>query len=308
MIIFRVTNNNGISDFLYQHKREKANKKSSDVSFEDVKKVLTEENKEEKNLSQQIADYIENTVEKFKNGENEKSIPIGSCSFTEKEWKAFLKKFDMLEAALKQSAKEELERRLKNKEYQESLKKGKIFSSITKNLFQNISEENSAIISEDTERNIAEELADILLTAQYAVGSFSSVETGKNDILYVICYTKEGIFCKQTGQISDIVWSIKFTANSQYDKVVDFLNKFNSDDNLKFASDKDFWNNFLDNEIDENSFFQFFQNIKNNVENQENNQWNKYFTYQNENVHFSNDTVKKQIDIITEKVKRGIII
>jgi len=306
-MIFK-TVNDSISDFLYQQKREQTNKKNSDVSFEYIKKALTDEIKEEKSLSQQIADYIEDTVEKFKNGENEKSIPIGSCSFTEKEWKAFLKKFDILEASLKQSAKEELERRLKNKEYYEHLKKGEIFSSITKNLFQNIISKNSAIISEGTENNITKEIADMLLTAQYSVSSFSSAETGKNDISYVICYTREGIFCRQAGQSTGFVWSIKFTADGQYDKVVEFLNKFNPDDNLKFASNKVFWNDFINDSVDESKFFQFFENIKNGVENSENNQWSKYFIYQSENIYSFNDTVKTQIDLAVEKIKRGVLI
>lgn len=302
------TVNDSISDFLYQQKREKISKKNSDVSFEYIKKALMDEIEEEKSLSQQIVDYVDDTVEKFKNGENEKSIPIGSCSFTQKEWKAFLKKFDILEATLKQSAKEELERRLKNKEYRENSKKGEIFSSITKYLFQNIISENSTVISEGTENNIAEEIADMLLTAQYTMSSFSSAETGKNNISYIICYTREGVFCRQAGQSADYVWSIKFTANGQYDKVVEFLNKFNSDDNLKFAYNKDFWNDFINNSIDKDRFFQFFENMKNGVENSENNQWSKYFIYQSENIYSFNDIAKKQIDLAAEKIKRGILI
>ncbi len=272
---------------------------------EDLSKDSIEE---EKSLSQQIADYIADTVKKFKNGENEKSIPIGSCSFTEKEWEAFLKKFDILEAALKQAAKEELERRLKNKEYQENLKKGELFWDITKNLFQKTISENLAIISGNTENNIAEEIIDTFLTAQYSLSSFSSAETGKNNISYITLYTREGIFCRQAGQSSDYMWNIKFTTNVQYDKAMEFLSKFNSDDNLKFASSKVFWNDFINDSIDEDKFFQFFENMKDNVENLDNNQWGKYFIYQSENIYSFNDTEKKQIDLADEKIKRGILI
>ena len=46
------------------------------------------------------------------------------------------------------------------------------------------------------------------------------------------------------------LWDIPYNNSSDYKKVLDFLDRFEKDANLKFSSDKQFWVDFLAGNID----------------------------------------------------------
>ena len=83
------------------------------------------------------------------------------------------------------------------------------------------------------------------------------------DTLYITCYTEEGIFCRQQGQTDGFLWSIKYSESSQYEKVTNFLNNFNSNDNLRFASHENFWRAFLSGSLDTEKFMDFWSTTNN---------------------------------------------
>lgn len=80
----------------------------------------------------------------------------------------------------------------------------------------------------------------------------------------ITCYTNEGIICMQCSKdgTNQLMWSIKFDDNMQYENVINFLNMFEKDDNLSFASDKSFWTDFISGKIDEADFYNSYQDSK----------------------------------------------
>lgn len=88
-----------------------------------------------------------------------------------------------------------------------------------------------------------------------------SDEEGEKGVMYVTCYTAEGITCKKFGDGigSPYCWEIKFTDKSQYDQVMDFLARFDSKANLTFASKQSFWLDFLAGKISEEEIAQMEQ-------------------------------------------------
>ncbi|MCM1399188.1 MAG: hypothetical protein NC225_06855 [Clostridium sp.] len=83
--------------------------------------------------------------------------------------------------------------------------------------------------------------------------------------LYITCYTEEGIFCRQQGQTDGFLWSIKYSEDSQYEKVTNFLNNFDSSDNLRFASHENFWRDFLSGALDTVGFMDFWSTTTNGI-------------------------------------------
>ena len=92
-------------------------------------------------------------------------------------------------------------------------------------------------------------------------------ENIEDKTLYVTVYTKDGIMCSsyKDGKTS-FEWQIKF--NNEYNKVMEFLNDFDKEDNLTFAAHEDFWNDFLSGNLDVNGFVNFWENhVENGVPN-----------------------------------------
>ena len=62
----------------------------------------------------------------------------------------------------------------------------------------------------------------------------------------ITTYTPEGIISQKTCDGAVIgQWNITFGKASDYKKVMDFISGFDSKDNLRFAGDKNFWEDFL---------------------------------------------------------------
>lgn len=206
----------------------------SDVSEDKVK--------EGKNYIEIIHNRIEEIYAKIINGETQPSIPTGAGEFTEEEWDKLIQQFDKVQ--------EELRKEIEDTEDEEVKK-----SIATESL------------QEDDEKDVVKEEDIQSLVSQSTTCTYPSSEEDKKQGFYITCYTEDGIYCKGPGQkIGDrFLWVIKFDNIEQYSKVMNFINKFDSNDNLRFASHKNFWDNFLNNRIDEDDFVNFYKNAKNTL-------------------------------------------
>lgn len=81
---------------------------------------------------------------------------------------------------------------------------------------------------------------------------------------FVTCYGQDGISCKEawfdgTKWVNRDCWDLTYTEPGQREKVLAFIQRFPQDANLRFASHKEFWEDFLAGEIDEDDFVNFFE-------------------------------------------------
>ena len=86
---------------------------------------------------------------------------------------------------------------------------------------------------------------------------YETADPDDNDIHYITWYTEEGIFCRKAGQTEGYEWTIPFDNDKQYNKVIDFINQFPRDWNLRFAAHENFWRDFLDGTLDIEGFMEF---------------------------------------------------
>ena len=203
----------------------KAPKPDPSGTEEAPQKELWEMNVQE--MRQMIQKQIDEIFTKLKSGKTEPSFQIGAQSFTEKEWEEFLAKFDSLQDAIKKLMEEERER-LEKAELADKMQKGHEEEGI------------EALVSEST------------------TCTYPSSDNKEEDVKYITWYTEEGIYCRQAGQTEGYLWSLEFEDPSQYNKVIEFLRQFPSDENLRFAAHENFWRDFLAGKIDEEDFLDFF--------------------------------------------------
>lgn len=81
---------------------------------------------------------------------------------------------------------------------------------------------------------------------------------------FITAYGEDGIRCKEayfdgTKWVNKDCWSLSYTEPGQYEKILAFLQRFPQDANLRFACHKEFWEDFLAGEIDEDDFVNFFE-------------------------------------------------
>lgn len=176
-----------------------------------------------------LDEKINEIFAKIQNGDTEASYQIGSQSFTEKEWEEFLDKFDSVEEVIQELMKEEQDR----KEAGET-KKEDVFTND----------------------------ASTLLTTESTSCVYETADPDDDDIRYITWYTEEGIFCRKAGQTEGYEWSIAFENREQYDKVMEFIGQLPSDWNMRFAAHENFWNDFLNDEIDMDGFMEFINGTK----------------------------------------------
>ena len=189
--------------------------------------------------TEETADYakileekINEIFVKIQNGDTEPTYQIGAQSFTEKEWEEFLDKFDSIEEAIQELMKEEQAR----KEAEEAQKE---------NVFTND--------------------VSTLLTTESTSCVYETADPDDDDIRYITWYTEEGIFCRKAGQTEGYEWTITFENKEQYDKVMEFIGQFPSDWNMRFAAHENFWNDFLNDEIDMEGFMEFINGTNKGV-------------------------------------------
>ena len=185
----------------------------------------TSQNEQKIDVKADFERLVSNYANKVKQvlEEGEPSYQIGSQSFSEKEWDAFLDKFDAVEEVIKDQMKEEQERREEMEE------------------------------------------AEMLLTTQSTSCLYETANPDNNDIRYITWYTEEGIFCRKAGQTEGYGWIIPFESAEQYNKVIEFIEQFPSDWNMRFAAHENFWNDFLNNEIDMDDFMEFMNGTNKGV-------------------------------------------
>ncbi|MFA9465270.1 MAG: hypothetical protein ACERKN_13380 [Velocimicrobium sp.] len=184
-------------------------------------KLSTEE------MMQKIQERINEIYTKLQNGDTEPTYQIGGQTYTEKEWNKLLEKFDTVQEAIKAAMNEENQKQTKVN-----------VSGLT-------DEDEVEKIDESALQSIVSEST----TCSYPIENGTE---GKN--WYVTVYTQDGIFCRKcgsSGEVDNNLWAIEFTDSSQYNKVIEFLNKFDKDTNLTFASHENFWQDLLAGKIDE---------------------------------------------------------
>ena len=192
--------------------------------LENITGSSTADTEETADYAKILEEKIREIFTKIQNGDTEASYQIGSQSFTEKEWKEFLDKFDSVEEAIQELMKEEQAR----KEAKEAK---------TEDVFTND--------------------ASTLLTTESTSCVYETADPDDDDIRYITWYTEEGIFCRKSGQTEGYEWAITFENTEQYDKVMEFIGQFPSDWNMRFAAHENFWNDFLNDEIDMEGFMEF---------------------------------------------------
>ncbi len=179
-----------------------------------------------------LKEKMNEILTKIKNGDTETSYQIGAQSYTEKEWKALLDKFDSVEEAIRELMREEQEK----KEAEEMRKENMLFNDTS-----------------------------ALLTAESTSCMYETANPDDDDIRYITWYTEEGIFCRKAGQTEGYEWSIAFENKEQYDKVMELIGQFPSDWNMRFAAHENFWNDFLNDEIDMDGFMEFMNGTNKGV-------------------------------------------
>lgn len=201
---------------------------------------------DQKEVEKRISDKINEILTKIKNGETEPSFQIGAKSYTQKEWDKLLERFDSIEENIRESMREE----------QEKLKEQDKLKQIDKKKQLEKKEISNEITNSDLDNTID------LLVAESTKCSCPASNPEDEEDQYIIWYTKEGIFCKKIGDTAEFEWSISFENTDQYDDVIEFIGQYSADKNLSFAADESFWTNFLNGEIDKESFIKSFESIK----------------------------------------------
>ena len=103
-----------------------------------------------------------------------------------------------------------------------------------------------------------------LLTAETTSCKYETADPDDDDITYITFYTTDGIRCKKVGA-EDFEWTLTFENEEQYNKVMEFIGQFPSDWNMRFAAHENFWNDFLNDEIDMDAFMEFMNGTNKGV-------------------------------------------
>lgn len=88
-------------------------------------------------------------------------------------------------------------------------------------------------------------------------------EGSRKEELYLIAVDKDGIRCCKSGQ-HEYEWEILFTDESQYEKAIEFLNYAGEFmNNFRFAAHENFWEDYLNGNMDVEGFKKFLQGTDN---------------------------------------------
>lgn len=189
-----------------------------------------------------VEEITEDTIEKVRSGYDGPSIQTGKDAYTEKEWDRIIRNFDRMQ------------------------KNMKVFSDAADTIQENgnmIPDEEDAEESVDNRTEITKALSGYnrieveVLMAEYTVTTYQS-PNGQETSVYYTYYSYHGIYCKKEGA-EGFEWELTYENEEQYEKVSEFMEHFKGQDNLLFASQKDFWQDFLDGKIDIDQFVGFWQ-------------------------------------------------
>lgn len=184
--------------------------------------------------------------EKLLTGQTQPTIATGAASFTQEEWDKMIQKIDENIDEIKEELKQKEEKAKEEEITKEMLKKLLMDKELLKPDGKNII----------TDIDIAAMVIGITHTETFT--QVTSTE-GSSHLLggwYITAYTDQGIecrYCKQ-GEPSQLLWSISYNNSEDRKRVERFLERFEPDDNLSFASNKNFWQDFLAKKIDEEDY------------------------------------------------------
>lgn len=184
---------------------------------------------------------------------NEKpSFSIGAASYTEEEWKKFMEYVDLM-SAVDAGEKARVRKDSTSDDDAEEKKVASIAEGIP---VQSVEETAVGTVADDG----------MLLTSETSRCSYPSQKAEEEEIHYIVCYTEDGIICKRAGE-KEAVWQMSYSGEDDHGKVMSFLEKFDSDENLRFAAHKNFWQDYLSGEIEEEDFLDFFSRAEDGVPN-----------------------------------------
>lgn len=221
---------------------------------------------EKKSLLQQMQEHMALMREKIKNGTIQPTFQTGAQSFTKEEWEKLLEKFDEAEEILRAEIEAEIEA-VKESAQKEELTDGAERVEVTGETGTGAAAAAAEPTAEVRENAAADGMD--FVTEEITRCTYPSANPDEKR-WYITCYTKEGISCKEsvydgTSWTTTDFWSIRFTQDGQYERVLAFLNRFPSDGNLRFAAHENFWQDFLAGDLDEDAFVAFFETTKDGV-------------------------------------------
>ncbi len=236
-------------------------------------KVQEEKKTEDMTYREQILAHMEEMAKKVREGKVEPTFQTGAQSFTIKEWEKLLADFDDAEEALQEQIKEliaEVEKQAA-KEAMRREAEGKPEGDCAGTDVTNVSVPGAAAPAHavqgndnctDVEVTDPEELME-LLTGEVTKSTFPT-DDPEHKHWFITCYSQDGIWCKEayfdgSKWVNKDCWKFSYTEPGQYEKVMAFLERFPQDANLRFASHKEFWEDFLAGKIDEDDFVNFFE-------------------------------------------------
>ena len=140
-----------------------------------------------------------------------------------------------------------------------------------KNWTKNLKTDDQTVLrtakeAQDMEKNAMSKLQEVQLTDNTTVGvsqsgavtECASIEEDENKekVWTITAFTDNGIVSNkcQNGKIIDS-WELKYANTDDAKKVQDFLNRFEKDANLIFSGFKEFWEEFLNSDMDADSIF-----------------------------------------------------
>ncbi len=255
-----------------------------------IQKLENSENEESSEIKKMdYQKFLKKTIEelyvKFQNGESEPSYVIGAASFTEREWDKLLEKFDELEDSIRTQMREEHQKRMEEKE-------------------NSVSQQKQTGVQETA-----------LLAGNYTTATYPSGKQDEEPVHYITCYTEDGIFCRKAGEAGE-EWSIRFNNKEEYNKVMKFLEEFPADWNMRFASNENFWKDFLEDKIDLEEFRKFLSGTDKGVPNytitvgdsmyidREKAFWAKYMNQDIGKFYTAQEMMQMQKDLIAENVAK----
>lgn len=234
----------------YQSFVQKLEKLRENGTEENVKNIKTAgksddaEEAEDIDLMQLLRERMEEIFVMVKNGDTEPSFQIGNSSFTVKEWERFLERFDDIEDAIRELMRERIEKR--------TIEEGEAAEREAASI-------EAAGEAADGSMTFSKAIEEInMLISESTKCTYPASTPGQEDIMYITWYTEEGIFCRKAGQREGYEWSVYFEGKEDYSRVMEFLGRFDREDNLRFAAHENFWQDFLKGEIDLDGFMEFY--------------------------------------------------
>ena len=169
------------------------------------------------------------------NVDNEPVFQIGGNAYTEDEWDKLLEYVDEVEEEIQEAMELEQEKVLEEKETEAP--------------------------------TLIETSKSALLTYEYTGCTYTNDNPEGKDWNYITWYTEEGMYCEDVNGHVGNNWAFFWEDEEQYNKVKEFIEQFPEDYNMRFASNQTFWKDFLNDEIDMESFMEFLSTTNNGMPN-----------------------------------------